>query len=246
MKRAAQFTIERGAIRDGLAIMTGAELHHMRDVARMRPGAAVRLIDDAGMAYEGTIGRFEADRAIIELAATQPSGAPPRITLAAGIVKGARMDYLVEKAAELGASVLIPLVTERSVVREPGLERTARWRRLAAAAAKQSLAQCPMRVDEPAAFADLIRRAADGTLCVVLDEDGAPLGASIRERAPDALLMMCGPEGGFSPSELANARQAGVTTARLGQRRLRCETAALAALSVASAALDEISKAGER
>ncbi len=246
MKRPAQFMIERGAIRGGVAIMTGAELHHMRNVVRMRPGAPVTLIDDAGVAYQGTIRRFETDRAIIELArASRAARAMSRITLAAAIVKGARMDYLVEKAAELGASVLIPLIAERGVVREPGAARLDRWRRLAAAAAKQSLAPFAMRVGDPIAFADLIRSVPDGTLCLVLDEGAPPLGVSIRGAAPDALLMMCGPEGGFSANELADARAAGFAAAGLGSRRLRCETAALASLSVAAAALDEISQAAE-
>jgi 16S rRNA (uracil1498-N3)-methyltransferase len=149
------------------------------------------------------------------------------------------MDFLVEKAAELGAAELWPVLCTRGVVREVGDERLARWRRLATAAAKQSLAPRATEVIAPLKLEDLIRRLDGRRLCVVLSAGAPPLGAILRKAGDRAPLLLCGPEGDFTDEELAAVRAAGFLAAGLGGRRLRSETAALAALSIAAGALDE-------
>jgi len=131
-------------------------------------------------------------------------------------------------------------VIQRSVVREVSDERLARWRRLAMAAAKQSLAPRAMEISAPLALADLIRRPDGGRLCVVLSAGAPPLGAVLREARQRTILLLCGPEGDFTSEELGAARAAGFVAAGLGGRRLRSETAALAALSIAAGMLDEL------
>jgi 16S rRNA (uracil1498-N3)-methyltransferase len=240
MKRPPRFAVASAAIDGARALVEGAELHHMRDVMRLEPGAEVALFDERGAEYAGRIRNFEARHAVIEVArATARTETPARLILAAAVIKGPRMDFLVEKAAELGAAELWPIVCARGVVREAGAERLARWRRLATAAAKQSLAVRTIEVRAPTAMEDLIRSAGGGTLCVVLRADARPLGALVRQARPHTLLLLCGPEGDFTEEELATARAAGFVEAGLGPRRLRSETAALAALSIAAGALWE-------
>jgi 16S rRNA (uracil1498-N3)-methyltransferase len=160
--------------------------------------------------------------------------------LAVGFIKGPRMDFLVEKAAELGATELIPLACNRSVVREPGPDRIERWRRLATAAAKQSLAPLRMSIRAPLSVAALVEQVPKETFALVCLPQGAALGALLRDTRPGALLLVCGPEGGFDPQEESMMREAGLRPASLGSHRLRTETAALAALSIAVGARDEI------
>ncbi|MGH8675566.1 MAG: RsmE family RNA methyltransferase [Burkholderiales bacterium] len=226
----------------GLAAVSGAELRHMRAVMRLRPGAALVLIDGGGEERAGELVRYEKDRAVVRVDAMRTPVRPHRVILAAAIVKGPRMDLLVEKAAELGATELWPVVSARSVARASGLQRIERWRRLAAAAAKQSLSSQPMIVREPVDFAHLIGSAARDTLAIVCSMGAPPLGPLIRKRRPGAVLIACGPEGGFDAGEIARASDAGFVAAGLGPKRLRSETAALAALAVTAAALDELAQ----
>jgi 16S rRNA (uracil1498-N3)-methyltransferase len=241
MKRRPRFAVSSGAIDGAFARVEGAELHHMRDVMRLGPGAEVALFDERGVEYAGRIREFEARQAVIEVAAAppRPAKALAGLILAAAIIKGPRMDFMVEKAAELGAAELWPIVCARGVARGAGAERLARWRRLATAAAKQSPAPRALEVRAPLGIEDLIRCAGGGRLCVLLRAGARPLGAVVRATRPRSLLLLCGPEGDFTDGELAAARAAGFVEAGLGPRRLRSETAALAALSIAADALWE-------
>jgi 16S rRNA (uracil1498-N3)-methyltransferase len=244
MKRAVRFAISSAAVDGAIALVAGAELHHMRDVMRLLPGAEVALFDERGAEYAGRIKSFAARHAVIEIgaAARRCAETAADLILAAAVIKGPRMDFLVEKAAELGAAELWPVLAARGVIREVGSERLARWRRLATAAAKQSLAPRATEIAAPLRLADLIRRLNGGRLCVVLRAGAPPLGAVLREARQRATLLLCGPEGDFTDEELAAVRDAGFVAAGLGERRLRSETAALAALSIAAATLDEFDR----
>ncbi len=153
------------------------------------------------------------------------------------------MDFVVEKAAELGATMLWPLECARAVVRDPGEERLARWRRLA----------LRRHQAEPDAAADGDSAAAFGCRGGPRSAKRDPRGRLHRRRRaarrrsfaatrPRAMLIACGPEGDFDPAEYAAMEAAGFVAAGLGPNRLRSETAALAALSVAAGALDEIER----
>jgi 16S rRNA (uracil1498-N3)-methyltransferase len=244
MKRAARFAISSTAIKGAVALVDGGELHHMRDVMRLRAGASIELFDERGAEYFGTIRNYHGGHAIVEItpAARAEAEATAGLILAASVIKGPRMDFLVEKASELGARELWPVLAERGVAREVGSERLARWRRLARAAAKQSRAPRATEVLEPVAVADLIRRLYEGTLCIVLRAGAAPLSSVLRAGRRRAVLLLCGPEGDFSEPESAALAEAGFVGAGLGGRRLRSETAAFAALSIAAGALDELNE----
>lgn len=233
MNRLRRFAVASPPGADNIAIVTGDELHHMRGVTRLPEGARVELIDSAGNEYTGEIVSYERDRAAVRIESKAMRN-PPRIILATAIIKGPRMDFVVEKAAELGASELWPIVSARGLVRGPGEERLARWRRLALAASKQSRAASTMPIRAPLAFDDLIRSVPADTLAIVCAIGARPLGDIINESQPRALLLACGPEGDFTAAELEAAASAGFVTGGLGPNRLRSETAALAAVSIAA------------
>jgi 16S rRNA (uracil1498-N3)-methyltransferase len=234
-----RFSIAHPPDASHIAYVEGAELHHMRAVLRLTVDARVSLLDPADVEHRGVIDRYERDRAVIrvESSLSMPSPARPRIILAAAIIKGPRMDFLVEKAAELGASELWPLVCARGLVRSPGAERLARWNRLALSAAKQSQSAAAMEIRTPVALDDLIRSVPPGALAVICAQEGEPLVNVIRRAHPSAILIAVGPEGDFDDDERAKAAGAGFVAAGLGPNRLRSETAALGAVSIAAGLL---------
>jgi 16S rRNA (uracil1498-N3)-methyltransferase len=242
MSRPPRFTLAAPPSDDAVAIITGTELHHMRDVARMREGAEVGLLGPGGVEYAGRIERFEGDRALIRIAAVAPARPRTAIVVAAAMIKGPRMDFIVEKAAELGASELWPVSCARGIVQTPGRERLERWRRLALAAAKQSLSAAPMEVRAPRGFDAMLRAVPKDALAVICAMGAEPVAGLIRRLRPRTILIACGPEGGFDERETAAALRAGFVQAGLGPKRLRSETAAIAALSVTAGALDELSE----
>jgi 16S rRNA (uracil1498-N3)-methyltransferase len=227
--------------------VTGRELHHMRDVMRLGPGAEVTLYGASGLEYTGHIACFERDAALVMLAATPLARERPvpSLILAVGMIKAARMDLLVEKAAELGAAEFWPVLCARSVVREPGPERRERWRRISLAAVKQSLRPDTMVIHEPVDVAAIVRRAPKAALGVTCIDGAQPLSALMRckgndLKAANPVILAVGPEGDFTAEELTVLRDAGFVAAGLGHNRLRSETAGLAALSIAMGIFSEL------
>ncbi len=239
MKPAPRFLADQPLARDAPASVSGAELHHLRDLMRLDAGARVTLIDPAGGGeFAGRIRSIARDRAIVEIGA--PLAPPTRIPviLAMALIKGPRMDFIVEKAVELGAGEIWPIVSARSQMPAVGAERLRRWKRLAAAAAKQSLAPALPSIRAPLRFSELVRTPHPDTLALICVPGATPIARVLDAKHPARLMLVCGPEGGFDRSELAAAEQAGFIAAGLGPSRLRSETAALAALAVAAATLD--------
>jgi len=235
MTRPPRFAIDSPPSLEGLATIAGPELHHLRDVARLGPGDHAVLIDREGREHLATIIRYERDSAVAQVRDLIATG-PPRssLILAQAIIRGARMDFIVEKAAELGATELWPFTSARTVSHGAGAQKIARWRRLAVAACKQSLLAPPMAIREVRAFLDLIPARARDTLAVVCAEGAEPLSLLLEREQPRALLIACGPEGDFDSVELDAAASAGFVRAGLGPGRLRSETAALSALAISS------------
>jgi 16S rRNA (uracil1498-N3)-methyltransferase len=234
MKTAPRFALDTAPDAGGVIRVSGSEAHHMRGVMRVAPGDTVILLDANGTEYTASLVRYERAAAELRIIATRAAAPRAPLILAQAIIKGPRMDFIVEKAAELGATELWPIACARGLVRTPGAERHARWTRLALAAAKQSMALPPMRVREVCDFAALIRAAPRDTLRILCAAGVDPIGAIVERAAPRAILIAIGPEGDFDPDERAAAFAAGFAAAGLGPSRLRSETAALAAIAIAA------------
>jgi 16S rRNA (uracil1498-N3)-methyltransferase len=251
MKHLPRFTIlddAAGPGIDGVVRVTGSELHHMRDVMRLGPGTEVMLCGAQGAEYTGCIAAFEPRAAIIKIARAHHNQerTSRRLILAAGVIKAARMDLLSEKAAELDASEFWPLICTRSIIREPGSGRQQRWRRIALAAAKQSLRSRTMEIHDPLDVDAMVASVPKAALAVTCMAGAEPLSVVIRRIAdglkvcPAVVVLAIGPEGDFTAEELAAMREAGFVAAGLGGNRLRSETAALAALSIATGIFAEL------
>ena len=207
--------------------LTAAQSRHLLAVLRLSPGAEIEVFDGIG-------GRFRAVLAGDELriAAALPGGGK-----AVDVARGEKMDLVVQKATELGASRIVPLASERSVLRldpQRGASRGERWRRIAQEASRQCGRADVPRIDPPVGWDGVfsLARAEPDRRGVLLDpEAGEPrLGAAAR--GVDRLLLVVGPEGGFSPEERSRAEENGFVRASLGPLVLRTETAGLAALAV--------------
>ncbi|MGH7907189.1 MAG: RsmE family RNA methyltransferase [Candidatus Binataceae bacterium] len=222
----------------GAAEIAGDELHHMRDVMRLRPGDEIILLDNNGAEYAGRIREFTRGVALIDCGG--PIATRPRIPiiLGAAIVKRPRMDFLIEKAVELGTSEIWPLKCAYGQIHEIGAGRLARWRRIAAAAAKQSCAPIHPMIHAERDFAEILDSPQRGALGIICVQGGGSFRDVLSEARPERLILLCGPEGGFSADELRAASNAGFIRVSLGPNRLRAETAALAALSITAAMLD--------
>ncbi len=221
--------------------LPAAAARHVQ-VLRHQPGDAITLFNGEGGQWSATILRMGRSDVAVKIGAFDDIEREParRVHLAMGMPANERMDWLVEKAAELGVASLQPLHTAHSVLRLSGdraAKKQGHWQSVAAAACEQCGGN---RVPAVLPVADLAAwlRASEGTAplrCVLsLAEGSRPLSEVLRGQTADApVLFLSGPEGGLSPQEDAQARSAGFVPVTLGPRVLRAETAALAALVIA-------------
>jgi 16S rRNA (uracil1498-N3)-methyltransferase len=198
-------------------------------VLRGREGDALEVAGSDGALFLAELGAGSEATVLEPLQGYEEAG----LSLYQAVPKGGRMDLVVEKATEVGATRIVPLLTERGLVR-PRDAKVGRWRRVAEAAARQSLRLRVPEVAEPVGFPEAIGEAGTGGVLLHNDLDLEPLEAAIR--APASLFV--GPEGGWSEEELRSAEEAGLALAQLGPYRLRSETAGVVAAARARAALE--------
>jgi 16S rRNA (uracil1498-N3)-methyltransferase len=209
--------------------ITGAELRHLRAL-RLGPGARLCVFDEHGAEHEVQIERLGARAVEAAILATRR---PEResaldLVLAPALLKGAKMDLVVEKAAELGVRRIAPFLCRRAL----GVgTRTARWRRIALAAAKQSGRTQVPAVDDPVSLVDLLRTPWPGLRLLAWEEEREqPLAALPADAG--SVVVAVGPEGGFAEDEVEAARASGFVTVSLGPRILRAETGAIVAAAL--------------
>jgi len=210
------------------------EAHHLGRVLRLRPGAVVDATDGTGRLYTVRLVTLDATGAwgAIEARAEPGRESPCAITLAQAILKGDRMSWLVQKATELGVTRIVPVETARVVARPAvgAAARHGRWERIAREAVKQCGRVIVPAVDRPRAFAEVTREVAGHDEAWICWEGGgvALAAAAAATGRPARLLLLVGPEGGFTSEEVAQAEGAGARLVSLGPRTLRAESAGLA------------------
>jgi len=220
--------------------LTGPEHRHIGLVLRARPGDTLTLFDGVGGEVEAEVIRVERTETELALGARRTVAGPAvSLTLLCAVPRGPRMDLLVQKTSELGVARIVPVVTERSVVR-PGAEagKRARWEKIAREAARQcGRADLPI-VDPPVALAEALAEPnlPARRLALFEGERSLSLRAALSGTEPAATALLVGPEGGFSPAELTVARAAGFEAVGLGERILRVETAAIVAVALVAGA----------
>jgi 16S rRNA (uracil1498-N3)-methyltransferase len=233
------------------ATLQGSEAHHAHAVLRLQPGGHVVLFDGRGREATAEITAVHPDS--VELRVLQETVTPPlraRISLAQAIPKGKNMDLIVQKAVEIGASEIFPLLSDRTVVQleaKTVVQKQAKWQMVAIEAAKQCGQNWLPHVQTPRSPNDFFHKveseetAYDLRLIGSLQPGARHLKEILSEYArahdaerPGSVLMIIGPEGDFTPAEIALARSHGCLPLTLGPIILRVETAAIYCLSILS------------
>lgn len=215
------------------AALTGPDAHHLGKVMRARPGDEVMLCDGAGFDYTAAVAAVTPDRVEFRLLEKRPSEAEPsvEVTLFAGYPKQDKLEFIVQKAVELGAARIVPFFS-RFCVAAPKKEdqKNARYARIAAEAAKQAGRGVIPAVELPLDIKDLPARFSEFDLVLFFYEGG---GQSLRTLVKNQkrIALITGAEGGFSPEEAEKLVAAGAVPVGLGPRILRCETAPVAGLA---------------
>ncbi len=227
-------------VRNGAAEVTGDDAAHLTRVLRVEAGQRYEISDNRNV-YVAEIETARKSLVVFRIAEKLPHRNPSvHITLCAALFKFDHFEWMVEKATELGVSVITPFVATRS---ERGLDRAAekrveRWRRIAVEASQQSRRDFLPEIDDPAKLAGVLPCPADCRL--FLDEDPAarPILATLppTKSTADRVALALGPEGGWTSEERAAFAAAGWLPVSLSDSVLRAETAAIAGLSIVSAA----------
>ena len=220
---------------DGRAYIAGADALHIAKALRMRPGEALTLCDGKGTDFDGVLETVTDRQVTVRISASRPSQAEPTlaVTLYQGLPKGDKMDWIIQKAVELGVTAVVPVATRRSVARLEGKadKKQERWQRIAAEAAGQCGRGMLPSVERPLSWSQALSRLSGKPALVFYEGGGRPLRELVTP-STRRLSVFVGPEGGFDPEEIDAIRRQGGGVATLGPRILRCETAPLAALTL--------------
>jgi 16S rRNA (uracil1498-N3)-methyltransferase len=236
-----RFFVPADCLGTEVTALPAATAQQITRVLRLRPGARVLLFCGDGAQTEAVLeeaGPRGVTARLVERTAPDVE-LPAPLHVAVAILKGEKLDWLVQKLTEIGVARISLVRTERTVPiagEERWPRRVERFRRVVQEAAEQSgRVQLPA-IEEPVPFAELLRAEHPGARLILdpLAERG--LAAAVPAGAP--VLLLIGPEGGFSAAEVEAARRAGFTGVRLGRRVLRAETAAIAAAAIAAARLE--------
>jgi 16S rRNA (uracil1498-N3)-methyltransferase len=232
--------VSRELINGAEAVLEGDRARYLGRVLRLRVGDELTVFDGSGPERNATIAAMTRSTATLAIgdAVETATESPLRLHLVQGVSRGERMDYVVQKATELGVKRITPVLTEYGVVRfdeQRAAKRREHWQGVAASACEQSGRTRLPLIDAPLQLRDWFgARPADSDVDLVL-APGADRALAQLPAPRTKVCLLIGPEGGFSPAEYEDADIAGFTPVSLGPRILRTETAAAAALAVMQA-----------
>jgi 16S rRNA (uracil1498-N3)-methyltransferase len=232
----------------GELVLTRAEAHHARDVLRVRLGEKVVLFNGQGREITAEIADFSDDEiSLRKLHEAETPSLPCRIVLGQAIPKGKNMELIVQKAVEIGATEIAPIISDRTIVQvdsESAAQKRSKWQQIAVEAAKQCGQNWLPRVHTPEKLAELFSAGAAESFDLRLIGSLQPGAQHLKkiladyssehQHRPRSVLMLVGPEGDFTPAELALAQRHGCQPITLGPIILRVETAAIYCLSILS------------
>ena len=232
-----RFFVAEKEMNNSFIVLTGENANHAK-VLRLKLGEQVLVCDGTGRECICTISDITPSQVSLVVASEQTSQAEPRVkaSIYMAFPKADKLEHVIQKATELGASEIIAFPSARCVSRPDDkalAKKTERWQKIAESAAQQSGRGLIPLVTVLKSFDEAIQRAltADKAILFYENESAFTLQASLNEAPFSSISLITGPEGGFEESEVQKAQSAGISVCTLGKRILRCETAPLCALS---------------
>lgn len=216
--------------------------HHAVRVLRLKNNSQITLFDGTGGEYPAHL-QIDGKHASAQLGAHDPieRELPGRITLVQGLASGDKMDWIIEKAVELGVHTIVPISARRSVLQLSGArleKRLEHWRKIIQAACEQCGRNRQPSLEAPQTLAECMQSShRTGMTLLCHPEANQELAQVLRDQKNESLVLMVGPEGGWAPEELEIALAGGATRIMFGTRVLRTETAGLALVAATSALL---------
>ena len=214
------------------AVISGSEARHIRLVLRLDPGQGIKLFDGMGNIYRAIIRNL--DKAKITVSITDKKkfiDNGPQVHLGQALLKGKKMDFLVQKATELGIHTVHPFTSEHCAKRTSA-SRNERWKKISLEACKQSGRPLPLNCRPVQKFSNIIRQSTNFKCNIIFWEQEKKNILGNLPPTPDSILFLIGPEGGFSYKEVMEAHNHGFQPITFGKRILRAETAAFCAMSI--------------
>lgn len=237
-----RFMVDNSAIENDQIIITGDEAKHISVVLRLKSGDMVEVFDGSGTDRLVELAQVTSSLVTGRIVDHYRSAAEPpfSLVLVQGLAKGEKMDFIIQKAVEIGADRIIPVNTDHAVVKiDPGkaVEKVVRWNRISYEACKQSGRSRPPRIENITTIYDILEsRTGKPGIFFYEGSNNNNLRSILQSVRHDSreneLYIFIGPEGGFSKPEAKLAEDKGMIIASLGPRILRTETAALTALTV--------------
>jgi 16S rRNA (uracil1498-N3)-methyltransferase len=235
----ARFYVPDPQIEKGLLKVEGSEVRHIRRALRLKVGDKLVLFDGSAKEYEGIIVEESPSSVVIRVEdiLSPQKESPLEITLAQSLLKGEKMEYLIQKATELGIKKIIPFFSSRSVPlldKSKKLRRYHRWEKIAIEACKQCGRIAVPKVEPLQNYSEMLGMAPSEALRLILwEKEGQGLKEVLKgSKGRKEIFFVVGPEGGMSDEEVREAETAGFISITLGKRILRSETAGLCLLSV--------------
>jgi 16S rRNA (uracil1498-N3)-methyltransferase len=214
--------------------ITGDQARYLSLVLRVKRGDIFTAFDGLGYKYTCKILQSHKKEVIAERIKKEPYSieSPISITLVQGIPKGDKMDFIIQKSTELGVRKIIPLITERSQVRHT--QKVDRWRKIALSASQQCGRDKTPEIDKPVEFKEFLKQKRSGSGIIFSEEEKDRNLKKVITTFGNTqqIILLIGPEGGFSREEIAIATGKGFIPASLGPRILRTETAPIVAISI--------------
>lgn len=237
-----RYFVEPALFTEHEVTITGDDVHHIVTVMRSEIGEEMIVCDGLGRVAIARLSQLSAKevKAQVIAALDEEKELPIRVTIAQGLPKGDKMEWILQKGTELGACAFLPFFSERTIVKLDAKKegkKLERWAKIVKEAAEQSHRTRLPQVLAPLSFKQAVNEAAGFTRAVIAyeKEHGSSLHRVLDTLSPqDSLLILIGPEGGFSEAEVALAESRGILPAGLGPRILRTETASQYALSAIS------------
>lgn len=236
-----RFFIEHSQIQDGKLYVEGTDVNHIKNVLRMKPGDQVMVSDGEGMQYLCALEAFDSGLVWFGIVDTwrENRELSSKLYLFQGLPKGDKMELIIQKATELGAYELVPMVTGRTVVRldeKKAEKKNVRWNAIAESAAKQSGRSVIPRVRGAMTFSEALAYAGNLDVLLIPYEKAEGMEATRKAiegiRPGQSVGIFIGPEGGFEEGEVEQAMEKGAAPVTLGRRILRTETAGFVVLSM--------------